>query len=178
MAARSSVTTSTFINRPPGLLPGPTRGVARQETHSRCLAGRGGTREVCLGFEAPLTVGTEYGAPAGQHSGDVIFTTNGIPVSVYDFNFAGGGGTFGLAKVDVAPFASGQSMRTNNINLELDFGHIGFVPAAVRFEFLDLGGVENISVNGSPIFAGDISAAPGSLGGATVSVSTTPVTSR
>jgi Concanavalin A-like lectin/glucanases superfamily len=137
---------------------------------------KSGTREVCLGFEAPLTVGTEYGAPAGQHSGDVMFTTNGIPVSVYDFNFAGGGGTFGLAKVDVAPFGSGQSIRTNNINLEFDFGNIGFVPAAVKFEFLDLGGVENISVNSSPIFAGDISAVPGSLGGATVSVSTTPVT--
>jgi hypothetical protein len=47
---------------------------------------KGGTREVCLGFEAPRIVGTEYGAPAGQQSGDVIFTTNGIPVSVYDFN--------------------------------------------------------------------------------------------
>jgi hypothetical protein len=67
-------------------------------------------------------------------------------------------------------------MRTNNINLEFDFGNIGFVPAAVKFEFLDRGGVDNISVNGSPIFAGDISAVPGSLGGVTVSVSTTPVT--
>jgi Concanavalin A-like lectin/glucanases superfamily len=136
---------------------------------------KGGTREVCLDFEAPLTVGTEYSTPAGQHSGDVIFTTNGILVSVYDFNFAGGS-TFGVAKVDVAPFGSGQSMRTNNINLEFDFGSIGFVPAAVRFEFLDKGGDQNISVNGSPIFAGDISAVPGSLGGATVSVSATPVT--
>ena len=116
-----------------------------------------------------------YGAPAGQHSGDVIFTANGIPVSVYDFNLTGGGTTFGQATVDVAPFGSGQSMRTNNINLEFDFGSIGFVPAAVKFEFLDKGGFENISVNGSPIFAGDIAAVPGSLGGATVSVSTTPV---
>ena len=136
---------------------------------------KAGTREVCVGFEAPLAAGTAYGAPAGQHSGDVIFTTNGIVVSVYDFNLSGGGATFGAATVDVAPFGSGQSMRTNNINLEFDFGNIGFVPAAVRFEFLDVGGVENISVNGSSMFIGDISAVPGSLGGAAVSVSSTPV---
>src|SRR5262249_2247584 len=116
--------------------------------------------EVCVNFEAPFTVGDQYGAPAGHHSGDVVFTSNGIPVSVHDFAFSGGGGTFNLAKIDVAPvpFGSGQSMRTNNINLEFDFGAIGFAPREVRFEFLDLGGVENISVNGSPIFVGDLSA--------------------
>ena len=133
-----------------------------------------GAREVCVGFEAPLALGTQYGTPAGQNSGDVIFTTNGIPVSVHDFSFSGGG-TFNVASVDVAPFGSGQSMRTNNINLEFDFGNIGFVPSSVNFEFLDLGGIENISVNGSPIFVGDVSALPTSLGGATVSVSTTLV---
>lgn len=136
---------------------------------------KAGTREICVRFEAPLAVGTQYGTPAGQHSGDVIFTTNGIPVSVHDFNFAGGGGTFNLALIDVAPFGSGQSLRTNNINLEFDFGNIGFVPSIVKFEFLDLGGIENIAVNGSPIFAGDFSALPASLGGATISVTTTPV---
>ena len=136
---------------------------------------KAGTRELCVRFEAPLVVGTQYGAPAGQHSGDVIFTTNGISTSVHDFDFAGGGGTFNLAKVDLAPFGSGQSMRTNNINLEFDFGNIGFVPTVVKLEFLDLGGTENISVNGSAIVPGDISAVPASLGGATVSVSTTPV---
>lgn len=136
-----------------------------------------GAREVCVDFEAPLTVGTQYGAPAGQHSGDLVFTTNGIPVSVYDFNFAGGGGTFNVARIDVAPvpFGSGQSMRTNNINLEFDFSNIGFAPNEVRFEFLDLGGTENISVNGSVIFAGDLSAVPSPIGGVNVSVSTTPV---
>jgi len=41
-------------------------------------------------------------------------------------------------------------------------------------DFLDMGGFENISVNGSPMFTGDISAVPGSLGGAAVSVSSTP----
>ncbi|MGZ3294160.1 MAG: hypothetical protein ACXU9D_12945 [Xanthobacteraceae bacterium] len=36
---------------------------------------KAGAREVCVTFEPPLTVGTQYGTPAGQHSGDVIFTS-------------------------------------------------------------------------------------------------------
>lgn len=138
---------------------------------------KAGAREVCVDFEPPLAVGTQYGAPAGHHSGDVVFTTNGIPVSVHDFNFPSGGGTFNVANIDLAPvpFGSGQSMRTNNINLEFDFSGIGFAPKQARFEFLDLGGFENTSVNGSPIFVGDLSSAPNPIGGVNISVSTTPV---
>jgi hypothetical protein len=136
-----------------------------------------GSRQVCVDFESPFTVGTQYGAPAGHNSGDVVFTTNGIPVSVHDFNFIGGGGTFNVANIDLgpAPLGSGQSMRTNNINLEFDFSSIGFTPKEVRFEFLDLGGFENISVNGSPTFVGELSSVPSPIGGVNVSVSTTPV---
>lgn len=141
----------------------------------RCQSGGG--HNICVDFEPPFIVGTQYGAPAGHQSGDVVFTTNGIPVSVHDFNFPSGGGTFNVAYIDVAPvaFGSGQSMRTNNINLEFDFGNIGFTPNEIRFEFLDIGGSENISVNGSPIFAGDIEAAPNPIGGVNIAVSTTPV---
>jgi hypothetical protein len=139
---------------------------------------KAGAGEICVDFEPPLSVGTQYGAPAGHQSGNVVFSTHGIPVSVHDFNFAGGGGTFNVAHIDVAPvpFGSGQSMRTNNINLEFDFSNIGFAPNEVKFEFLDLGGSENISVNGSPIFAGELSSVPSPIGGVNVSVSTTPVT--
>jgi hypothetical protein len=66
-------------------------------------------------------------------------------------------------------------MRTNNINLEFDFSGVGFTPSAVRFEFLDLGGFENISVNDSAIFAGELASAPNPIGGVDISVSTTPV---
>ena len=106
-----------------------------------------------------------------------MFITNGIPVSVHDFNFTGGGGTFNVAYIDLAPvpFGSGQSMRTNNINLEFDFSGIGFAPNEVRFEFLDLGGFENVSVNGSPIFAGELTSVSNPIGGVNISVSTTPV---
>jgi hypothetical protein len=138
---------------------------------------KAGASQVCVDFEPPLAIGTQYGAPAGQHSGDVIFTSNGIQVSVFDFNFTNGGGTFNLAQIDAAlpTFGSGQIMRTNNINLEFDFTNVGFTPNEVRFEFLDSGGFENISVNGSPIFAGELSAAPNPIGGVNIAVTTTPV---
>lgn len=132
---------------------------------------------VCVDFEPPLAAGTQYGLPAGQPIGTVIFTTNGVPVSIHDFVFVGGGGTFNLAKIEVAPvpFGSGQSIRTNNINLEFDFSGIGFSPSQVQFEFLDLGGSENISVNGSPVFAGELSAAPSPIGTVNIAVASTPV---
>jgi hypothetical protein len=134
------------------------------------------TREVCVTFEAPLAIGTEYGAPSGQHPGDVIFTTNDVAVSIHDFAFVGGGGTFNLARVDVAPQLNNtQTMRTNNVSLGFDFSALNFLPARVHFEFLDKGGSENLSVNGSAVFAGQISAFPASLGGAAVAVSMTPV---
>ena len=146
--------------------------------HTERVSPRPRNAGVCVDFERPLGVGTQYGAPAGHKSGDVVFTTNGIPVSVHDFIFPGGGGTFNEARIDFAPvpFGSGQSIRTNNINLEFDFSGIGFAPSEVRFEFLDLGGFENISVNGSPIFAGELTAVPNPIGGVNIAVSTTLVT--
>jgi hypothetical protein len=144
------------------------------------LAGCGPKKVVCLDFEPPLALGTQYGAPVGQAPGDVAFTTNGVPVSVWDFVFTNGGGTFNLAQVDMAPvsFGIGQSIRLNNMNMELDFSGVGFQVSEVTVEFLDLGGFENLSVNGnpSPPFAGEFSAAPNPIGGIGLVVSTTPVT--
>ena len=136
---------------------------------------------VCVDFEPPLALGTQYGKPVGQQPGDVAFTTaNGIPVTVWDFKYTGGGGTFGLARIESAPasFGSGQSMRANNINLEFDFSHLGFQPSVVDFEFFDQGGFENLDVNGSPspVFAGELSTAPTPIGGANLSISTVPAT--
>lgn len=134
-------------------------------------------RPVCVDFEPPLTVGTEYGAPAGNSPGDVVFTTNGVPVSVENFDYIGTGGTFNLAYIDTATsfFGNGQTIRTNNINLEFDFSNIGFRTSRVDLEFLDLGGFENLSVNGSTVFAGELTSAPSPIGGVTLVFSTTPV---
>ena len=62
---------------------------------------------ICIDFEPPLTVGTQYGTPVPQVAGDLAFTSNGIHVHLWDFNSA-----FNLAMIDSAPtpFGSGQSI--------------------------------------------------------------------
>lgn len=108
----------------------------------------------CVDFES-LTVGTQYGDPVGNVPGDIIFTEDSIPVSVHDFLWSGGGGTFNYCVVDTAISAgigSGNTMNTNNINLLFDFTGLGYIPEQVKLEFAVMGGNENISVNGEPIF--------------------------
>ena len=112
------------------------------------------SKTVCLDFEPPRwTLGTQYGVPASQAPGTRIFTLNRIRASVHNFVLASGSHTFNLAKVDVAPqpISNGQSLRLNNINVEFDFRQLGFRSAAVEFKFLDLGGLENLAVNGQPV---------------------------
>ena len=131
---------------------------------------------VCFDFEPPMALGTQYGAPAGHAPGTVVFTSNGIPVSVHDFFFVGGS-TFNVAEIAVAPFpfSPGQSINTNNINLVFDFTGLSFEATALRLSYLDLGGNENLSVNASPLHIGELSAAPTPMDGVNVTVSTVAV---
>lgn len=130
----------------------------------------------CVDFEPPLAAGTQYGAPVGQAPGTLIFTSNGIPVKIHNFIFVGGGGTFNSARIEVppAPFGAGQSIRTNNINLEFDFTGLGYPTSEVKFDYLDQGGSENVSVNGSPVFAGDLPATPNPIGGVNITITSAP----
>jgi hypothetical protein len=135
---------------------------------------------VCVDFEPPVAVGTQYGSPAGHSPGTLIFTTNNIAISVFDFEFVGGGGTFNVATVEGAmsspPFGIGQIINTNNINLEFDFSGIGFQVSQVDLGYLDLGGFENLFINGSSPYIGDLPSAPSSIAGVNLFVVTTPVT--
>ena len=135
-----------------------------------------GQAHVCVDFEPPIAVGTQYGTPVGQPSGTVVITANGIAVSVVDFEI-GGNTFFNLASVDPAPPAlgTGQALRVNNIGLDVDLSALPFTAREVRVDYLDLGGTENLAVNGSPVFVGDLASAPPILGGVAVSVSGSPV---
>jgi len=114
----------------------------------------------CVDFET-LAIGTNYGNGINAQ-GEVIFTQNDIPVTVEYFEWTGGGGMFGTATVmdGTGIFGTMNSMWTNNINLGFDFTGIGYMHNRVSFDFADLGGNENISVNGEPIFAGELNMAP------------------
>lgn len=133
---------------------------------------------VCVTFEPPLLLGTTYGAPAAQVSGDLAFVSNGVRVYVYKFSLITSGTAFNKAYIDFAPvgFSPGQSIRTNNINLLFDFTALGFKPSKVTLSYLDLGGYENLAVNGSlPVYVGELTSAPAVIAGVSVAVSQTPV---
>lgn len=65
-----------------------------------------------------------------------------------------------------------EYLRTNNINLEVDFSAIGFTTSEVQLESLDKGGYENISVNGStPItIVDELTSVGNSIGGIPIDV--------
>ncbi|NOY39406.1 MAG: hypothetical protein GXO95_04045 [Nitrospirae bacterium] len=137
-------------------------------------------RKACIDFGPPPPAGTLYGSPAGNVPGDVVMVApNGIEMFVYDFRWMGGGGTFNLARVEMppVPFGTGQTINTNNLNLEFDFSGVGFPVSEVELQYLDLGGFENLGVNGQPvpIYAGELSAAPSPIAGVNVSVTSIPV---
>jgi hypothetical protein len=133
--------------------------------------------DACVDFEPPIEAGTEFGTPAGQPRGTVIITTSAIAVSVSDLE-VGGNTFFNSASVVAAPAALGtdQALQLNNISLDVDLSAVPFLVREVRLDYLHLGGTDNLGVNGSNVFVGDLSAAPPTLGGVAVSVTTNPVT--
>lgn len=132
---------------------------------------------VCVTFDGIAYSDTSGGA-WGETPGDVIFTENAIPVSVHAFNHpAPDPPSFGFFYVRPAfaaapplpAFGTGRIGRSNNINLRFDFSALAFVPSSVTFEFRDYGGHENLKVNGSGLFIGELTGAPSPMGGAVVS---------
>jgi hypothetical protein len=126
----------------------------------------------CVKFDG-LAAGTVWGNSAGHVSGDLVHVENGIRVSVHFFEFPVGG-TFNDATVDTAWFTSSpNSVNTNNVNLGFDFTGLPGLPTQVAVKFRDLGGFENLSLNGSPITVGELAAGAG--GGLTWTVTDFPV---
>lgn len=125
----------------------------------------------CVDFESQ-TLGKEYG-DGFNAVGEVVFAESGIPVAV-EYFYWNTGGTFGVCEIYNAmpDFGDGQIMGMNNINLKFDFTQLGFQVSEVTFEYADQGGHENFSVNGGPVYVGELTAAP-SPPGITMSVTTT-----
>ncbi len=135
-----------------------------------------GGAPVCVEFGPPPAAGTLWGAGAGHLPGQAVHSENGIKVYVQNFHWGGGAGTFGTATVDFPPypFANGQAAGTGNVNLQFYFGNLGWLPSKVYFSYLDEGGFENLSVNGSAFYIGELSLAPPVVGGRNVNVWTGP----
>ena len=123
---------------------------------------------LCIGFEdPPFELGTEYGSSVGDDPGDVVFTEQGVPVSVENFRL-GTSTAFGYAEVSDAGGLPGQNLFISNVNLSFDFSALPFVVSKVTFDFEDYGGAENVSVNRAGIVEGEL--ASGEFSGATLTV--------
>jgi len=129
---------------------------------------------VCIGFGPPPPLNTVYGAPL-LVNGNLAFSTNGIDAYVYNFALIPAGTAFNRSIIRVAPVSlPGQSLWMTNINMLFDFRNLPFTVKKVALNYLDLGSYENLAVNASGIYRGQIAAAPAVIGMANVSVTSAP----
>ena len=121
---------------------------------------------VCVDFEPPLFGAWGPLAGGGTPPGTVIFVSNGVSVTIHRF-WNGGAWTYGGAAIGGQPVfgvGSGATMHMNHANVGFDFTGLAFPVRFVTFDWHDLGGDENLVVNGSPLYFGEFELAP-ALGG-------------
>ncbi|HET7459821.1 MAG TPA: hypothetical protein VFJ82_01185 [Longimicrobium sp.] len=131
----------------------------------------------CVLFNVP-PVGTQFGAPVGQPPGTWVFSEQGIRVQVNKFITSPPGSAYNLMRIEPAPppftLAVGNTGHVVNLNALFAFAGIGWVTSNVKLHYMKYtGGYENLSVNGSPVFVGQITAPPAVIAGATIT--STPV---
>ena len=130
----------------------------------------------CLDFNVP-PLGTPFGAAWGTPVGVPQWVENGITAAVAPYQ---PGAFFVEARVVMppVPFGAGPTGRARSINWHFDFTGLPFVPSAVTFEWMDQGApspVENLMVNGSPLYVGQIHAPPAAMAGIAVGTTVAPV---
>lgn len=129
----------------------------------------------CLDFNVP-PLGTPFGAAWGTPVGAPQWVENGITAAVVPYQ---PGALFVEARVVMppVPFGAGPTGRARSISWQFDFTGLPFVPKTVTFDWLDQGTpspVENLAVNGSPLFVGQIHAPPAVMAGIAVGTSVAP----
>lgn len=105
-----------------------------------------------MDFETHPSTAT-YGSP-GLPPGSIAFTESGVPVMVSEFNLPGGGTSYNFARISVG--ATGQTLELNNVLLGLDFAHTHSAVSALSMEYMDMGGAENLQVNGGTMQVGGL----------------------
>jgi hypothetical protein len=121
----------------------------------------------CVDFDTSQTpLNTRYSAPKQS-----VISLPSVNVTVDKFLFADGTAVFNSASVEtVAGFGSNRVLRLNNVNLVVEYISSTVKQKVVSFDFLDKGGIENFSVNGSKVNVGDISSLPLRINNVQISV--------
>lgn len=128
-------------------------------------------RPCCVDFNSSSSfpAGTSY-----SHPNDSVYYSCGFTVFTDNF-YLNGNGYYGSGNIKPARagFGSGQVINLNNISLK--FTNITTVkPVTVTFDYLAYDHTQTLSVNGIS-YTGELNAAPPSLGGVTVAVSSAPI---
>lgn len=132
----------------------------------------------CVNFEPTPAAGTTYGTPLGQTPGSVVLFASGLIGSVERFTTPAGGSFFNLARVENPPTAFAtppRALRLNNIAMRFHFFALPFRPTRLTFRYLDLGGLENLAINGQAPFMGNLSTPPAAVAGFGISASSAAV---
>jgi hypothetical protein len=110
------------------------------------------TTTSCVDFEQ-FPAGLLLGPAIGLSPGDVILGEEGLSVSIEEIQYANGTTGFLNASINNDNFGGleGNYIFMGNNSLLLDFSSAEGAVQQVCFDFVDGGGEENFSVNGSPV---------------------------
>lgn len=134
-------------------------------------------------FDASL--GGPWGPAHGTAPGDVIFNLAGAEVEAVELDWGAAGTGFSASYLEAAPvgatgWGTDQVMRYDNMAHRFKFMEAGVDVTFMQIGFLDLGGEENLMINGLTGSGGafvDLASNHGqTIDGVYISVSTTPVT--
>lgn len=121
-------------------------------------------------------LGQTWAASMGAAPGDFLFNEDGIPVFIGEIDWGTGMMGFNecsIATSPIATFGASHVMNLNNVSNEYRISALGITAQSVTFEFLDLGGMENLQVNGSTLYVGDLATFPAAVApGVTLTVTT------
>jgi hypothetical protein len=128
---------------------------------------------VCVDFDPPQFLAGMQFRPGGP-----VVSANNVRMTVQPLRLLNGTSVANVARVEQPRvfFGTGQALRTDNITVEFDFTSLPAAPSRISLAYLDLGGVENVAINGSAVYAGQLPTAPKPLGGAAARVTSSPVT--
>ena len=128
----------------------------------------------CTTFDStPFTVGITYNKPT-YNPRSLVFQTCSLDVTIENL-VIGGINYFNFGKIETATATFGTDHILNTNNVTFLFKNTGTPITDVTFEYLDMGGTENLSVNGV-LHSGELKAAPATLGGVNVTVNEVPIT--
>lgn len=127
-----------------------------------------------IDFDPPMAASGQFFGPPAYTPGEAVLKGNGLTMTLQRFTLPGGSASFGGTRVAPARLGlgAGQVLRVNSTALVFESAS----PVALaQFDYLDLGGVENFAVNGSPLVVDELRNLPAVVGGVQVSLSETPV---